>query len=170
MKTKVLTLLSIAFVVASTALGANPSTAKTKVAKKTVAKAAAAKDVSHPWLAVEADITQLNVLPDLFTFRGPVNLQYHLTIKNPMAEESITLRRIALRTEGDGAYRLVVNDPVTLEIAPESTAAIDLSANATSNGGFIARAEPVTMIVQLWFVRSNGEGFMKEFVQRVSQL
>ena len=63
--------------------------------------------------AVEAQLSQLNPAMDMFTFRGPVSVQYQLTIKNPLVDQSITLRRVTLRTQGRGAYSLRANDPST---------------------------------------------------------
>ncbi len=36
----------------------------------------------------------------------PVDLQYQLTIQNPLTDQSIRLRRITLCTEGPSAYSL----------------------------------------------------------------
>ncbi|MEA2572411.1 MAG: hypothetical protein QOI24_4412 [Acidobacteriota bacterium] len=115
--------------------------------------------------AVEAQLTQINPAPDMFTFRGPINVQYQLTIKNPLIDQSITLRRIVLRTQGKGAYSLRADDPITMAINPESSVTVNLSAWARSNGGFMRSTEPVDVVVQLWFDRSNGKSFVKQFVQ-----
>lgn len=119
--------------------------------------------------AVEAKLVQLDTGVNTFAFRGPVNLQYQLTITNPL-DESITLRRITLRTEGGGAYRLRVDDPARLVINPESTVTLNLSAWGIASGGFMRSEIPVDMVVQLWFDRPNGKGFVKQFVAYLPQL
>jgi hypothetical protein len=119
--------------------------------------------------AVEAQLTQINQAPDMFTFRGPVGVQYQLTIKNPLVDHSITLRRITLRTQGRGAYSLRADDPITMAINPESTVTINLSAWARSSGGFTRSQAPVDVLVQLWFDRQNGKAFTKRFVQYLPQ-
>lgn len=119
--------------------------------------------------AVEAQLTQLNPAMDMFAFRGPVSVQYQLTIKNPLVDQSITLRRVTLRTQGRGAYSLRANDPINLVINPESSVTINLSAWGRSSGGFMSSQEPVDMTVQLWFDRQNGKAFVKQFFQVLPQ-
>jgi len=114
--------------------------------------------------AVEAQLTQIQSAPEMFTFRGPVNVQYQLTIKNPLVDQSITLRRITLRTQGRGAYSLRADDPISMAINPESSVTISLSAWGRSSGGFMRSQEPVDMVVQLSFDRQNGKSFVKQFV------
>jgi hypothetical protein len=119
--------------------------------------------------AVEAQLSQLNPGPDLFTFRGPVNVQYQLTIKNPLVDQTITLRRITLRTQGTGAYSLRADDPINMVINPESSVTVNLSAWGRSSGGFMSSQEPVDMTVQLWFDRQNGKAFVKQFFRVLPQ-
>jgi hypothetical protein len=119
--------------------------------------------------AVEAQLTQLNLAPEMFTFRGPLNVQYQLTIKNPLVNDSITLRRITLRTQGPGAYRLHADDPISMVINPSSSATITLSGWAQASGGFTRTQAPVDMVIQLWFDRQNGKSFVKQFIQVLPQ-
>jgi hypothetical protein len=119
--------------------------------------------------AVEGQLTQLTSAPDMFSFHGPVNVQYQLTIKNPLVNESLTLRRITLRTQGRGAYSLRADDPINVAINPESSVTLNLSAWARSSGGFMRNQEPVDMVVQLWFDRQNGKSFVKQFIQYLPQ-
>ena len=119
--------------------------------------------------AVEAQLVQLNPAPNMFAFRGPVNLQYQLTIKNPIVDQTITLKRITLRTQGGGAYTVRADDPITMVINPESSVTINLSAWGRSSGGFMNSQMPVDMTVQLWFDRQNGKSFFKQFVQYLPQ-
>jgi hypothetical protein len=119
--------------------------------------------------AVEAQLTQLNLAPDMFAFRGPLNEQYQLTIKNSLVNDSITLRRITLRTQGPGAYRLRADDPISMVINPSSSATITLSGWAQASGGFMRTQAPVDMVIQLWFDRQNGKSFVKQFIQVLPQ-
>jgi hypothetical protein len=119
--------------------------------------------------AVEAQLVQLNQTPDMFAFRGPVNVQYQLTIKNPLVDQTITLKRITLRTQGGGAYAVRGDDPITMVINPGSSVTINLSAWGRSNGGFMKTQMPVDMNVQLWFDRQNGKSFVKQFIQYLPQ-
>jgi hypothetical protein len=119
--------------------------------------------------AVEAQLTQLNSAPDMFTFRGPVSVQYQLTVKNPLVDQTITLRRITLRTQGRGAYSLRADDPINMVINPESSVTINLTAWGRSSGGFMTSQDPVEMTVQLWFDRQNGKAFVKQFFRMLPQ-
>lgn len=118
---------------------------------------------------VDARLVQLNSAPDMFIFRGPVNVQYQLTLRNPLADQTITLRRIILRTQGRGAYSLRADDPIRVVINPDSSVTINLSAWAHSGGGFMRTQIPVDMVVQLWFDRQGGKSFSKQFVQYLPQ-
>jgi hypothetical protein len=119
--------------------------------------------------AVEAQLVQINTSPDMFAFRGPVNLQYQLTITNPLVDQTITLRRITLRTQGPAAYSLRADDPINVTVYPQSSVTINLSAWGRSGGGFMKNQVPVNMTVQLWFDRQNGKSFVKQFVQYLTQ-
>jgi hypothetical protein len=119
--------------------------------------------------AVEAQLTQVQSAPEMFTFRGPVNVQYQLTIKNPLVDQTITLHRITLRTQGRGAYSLRADDPINMVINPESAVTINLSAWGRSSRGFMSSQEPVDMTIQLWFDRQNGKAFVKQFFRVLPQ-
>ena len=119
--------------------------------------------------AVDAQLAQLRSTPDMFTFRGPVNVQYQLTVKNPLVDQSITLRRVSLRTQGPGAYSLRADDPINITINPDSSATINLSAWARSSGGFMRSQAPVDMRMQLWFDRQNGKSFVKQVAAHLPQ-
>ena len=132
-----------------------------------VAIAASAMAADTP--SVEAKIVQLDPGPQMFAFRGPVTVQYQLTIQNPLPDRTITLRRIALRTQGGGAYSLRVNDPIKFTVNPDSSATINLNAVARSSGGFIRQSEPVDLMVQLWFDQEGGKSFVKQFMEYLPQ-
>src|SRR5207302_10436389 len=117
MKTKIITTLGV-FLVATSILAANTP-------------------------GVDAQLVQINTSPDMFSFRGPVNLQYQLTIKNPLVNQSITLRRITLRTQGSGAYSLRADDPINVTVNPDSSLTLSLSAWGSARGGFMRDQMPV---------------------------
>ena len=112
--------------------------------------------------SVEAKVVQLDPRPDMFTFRGPVPIEYQLTVKNPLTDRSITLKRIMLRTQGGGAYSLRADDPITFTVNADSSATINLSAAGRSTGGFLRRDDPVYLQVQLWFDQEGGKSFTKQ--------
>jgi hypothetical protein len=123
---------------------------------------------ASPAPAVEARLVQISPLPDI-TFGGPVNVQYQLTIRNPLVDRSIRVRRVTLRTEGGGAYSMRSDDPLSVVINPENAVTVSFSAWGRSNGGLMRRRAPVDMVIQLWFDRQNGKSFVKQFVQNLPQ-
>ena len=57
---------------------------------------------------------------DLFTFRGPIILRYVVEVNNA-SDQTITLRRLDLRTTGGGAYTLRSGStPMNLQVAPKA--------------------------------------------------
>jgi hypothetical protein len=119
--------------------------------------------------AVEARLVQLNTGPDIFASPGPVTLQYQLTIKNPLVNHSLTLRRVTLRTQPGSAYLARADNPITMVINPESSVTINLSAQGRPSEGLLRNQAPVHMNVKLWFDRQNGKPFSKQFVQDLAQ-
>ena len=115
--------------------------------------------------AVEAHLVQVNTSPDISASGGPINLQYQLTVKNPLVNQSITLRRITLRTQPGSAYMVRADDPITMVINPESSVTINLSAQGRPSEGFLRNEAPVNMNIQLRFDRQNGKSFVKQFVE-----
>src|SRR5258706_10632678 len=90
---------------------------------------------------LDIQLRQLSTPGDMFYFRGPINLQYQLTIANP-TNEPVTLRRIDLSTIGPGAYSLHTGaTPITRAIPPGGTTTIALSAWGHASGGYLRSEE-----------------------------
>lgn len=105
---------------------------------------------------VAVQITPLNQNADIFYFRGPVNLQFRVTVTNP-TDEPLTLRRLDMRTEGPGAYVLRANGtPMRVTIAPKSTASVTVSVWGRSLGGYLRQNEPVTLQTSAFFDSPRG--------------
>jgi hypothetical protein len=117
--------------------------------------------------AVEARLVRIKISPDVFPSSGPVNLQYQLTIKNPMVDHSITLRRLTLRTQPGSAYRVRASYPMTMVINPESSATISVAAQGRPSEGLLRTQAPVHMSIQLRFDRQDGKPFIKQFTQNL---
>ena len=89
--------------------------------------------------------------------RGPVPLTFSLTITNPL-DVPVTLRRVELRTQGDGAYTLRAEAPhldKTIPAGAEET--IQLHTWGRSAGGFISRSAPVSLIGTAVFDSPEGD-------------
>ncbi|MGA8808299.1 MAG: hypothetical protein WB973_10515 [Thermoanaerobaculia bacterium] len=112
---------------------------------------------------LDIQLRQASTPGDVFYFRGPVNLQYQLAIKNP-SNEPLTLRRIDLSTMGPGAYSLRTGaTPISRTIPPNSAVAINLSAWGQSAGGFLRSEEPVTIRGVAYFDSPGHKSFVKQF-------
>jgi hypothetical protein len=114
---------------------------------------------------LEIHLAQLNTVPDLFYFAGPVNVQYALQIVNP-TNETYKLKRISLDTIGPGAYTLRTGDTPISYTVPPGTTTLQLSAWAQAAGGFIRSTEPVTIRGIAYFDGPNGP-FVKMFTEIV---
>jgi len=103
-------------------------------------------------------------MPDMFLFRGPINLQYQLTISNP-TNEPVTLRRIDLSSIGPGAYTLHTGTPITRTIPAGGTTTIALSAWGRASGGYLRSEEPVTIRGVGYFDSRGRKSFIKQFTE-----
>jgi hypothetical protein len=117
---------------------------------------------------VQIAITQQGLSPDLYYFRGPVSLQYQLAISNP-TNQPITLRRLDLQTEGQGAYSLRTSGPFNLTIPANSTATQNVYAWGYARGGLLTQGEPVTMRISAMFADASGKGFQRIAIQNLQQ-
>jgi hypothetical protein len=114
---------------------------------------------------VDVHLMQTSMPADTFFFRGPINLQYQLTIDNPTGEP-VTLRRLDLSTIGPGAYSLRTGaTPITRTIRPNGTTTITLSAWGRASGGDLRSEEPVTVRGIAYFDTPHGHGFVRQFVE-----
>jgi hypothetical protein len=106
---------------------------------------------------------------DMYFFRGPINVQYELTVKNPTSTE-YTLRRLDIQSVSPGAYSIRTgNQPITYRIPPNGTTTIHLSTWGTARGGFLRAEEPVSLRVIAQFDAPGGKGFQKVFTETLGQ-
>ncbi|HEY3054590.1 MAG TPA: hypothetical protein VGK31_01530 [Thermoanaerobaculia bacterium] len=118
--------------------------------------------------AVQIQLTQNEISPDMYYFRGPVALQFGLQVTNP-TDQTLHLRRLNLSTTGPGAYSLRTGDsPMNYAIPPNGSVTIPLSAWAYSQGGFMRATEPVNILGRAWFEGPSGT-FVKQFTQYIPQ-
>jgi hypothetical protein len=114
---------------------------------------------------IDVRLTQISTPADTFFFRGPISLQYQLSIANPTGEP-VTLRRLELSTLGPGAYFLRTGaTPITRTIRANGTTTITLSAWGRASGGDLRMEEPVTIRGLAYFDRPHGKGFVRQFIE-----
>jgi hypothetical protein len=119
--------------------------------------------------AVGVHLVQATSPTDTVYFRGPVTVQYQLTITNP-TNAPITLTRMNLQSMGPGAYTLRTgNANVKTVIPANGSTTLQLSAWARARGGFLRSSEPVNIHGILWFRGPTGN-FVKQFVDYVPQM
>jgi hypothetical protein len=117
---------------------------------------------------VSIQLGQVAQANDVFYFRGPVNIQYQVSINNPTNEE-LTLTRLDLQTIGPGAYSLRANGtPMNLKVPPNSTAQYLISVWGYSSGGYLRSSEPVTIRGTAYLKGSKSGSFLKLFNQNIS--
>jgi hypothetical protein len=118
--------------------------------------------------AVEIHLRQQFTGPDTIFFRGPVPLEFILTVCNPL-ETPVTLRRIELQTRGRGAYALRTEAPfLNEEIAAGAEVTLRLWTWGRSRGGILSRSEPVTITGVAWF-DSPGGSFTRIFMEYLAE-
>jgi hypothetical protein len=114
---------------------------------------------------LDIHLQQASGVPDMFYFRGPINLQYRLSIANPTGTP-LTLRRLDLRTIGPGAYSIRTGStPIRQTIAPNGTTTVVLSAWGQATGGYLRSEEPVNVRGVAYFDTPDGHGFVRQFVE-----
>jgi hypothetical protein len=114
---------------------------------------------------IDVHLEQLTSTDDMFYFRGPINIQYRLTVSNP-TDQPVTLRRLELSTLGPGSYSLHTGtSPVTRSIAPHGTTSLTLSAWGRSSGGYLRSQEPVSIRGVAYFEDATRHSFVKQFIE-----
>jgi hypothetical protein len=126
---------------------------------------ASSNQSNGPNVAIQlAQVSQSN---DVFYFRGPVSIQYQVSIANPTNQE-LTLTRLDLQTIGPGAYSLRANGtPMNLKVAPNSTSTYLISVWGYSSGGYLRSSEPVSIRGTAYFQGASGS-FLRLFNQNIT--
>jgi hypothetical protein len=119
---------------------------------------------SSPNVAV--NLQQLTSTNDMFYFRGPVSIQYRLEVRNPTSEP-VTLRSLRLESIGPGAYTIhTTSTPLKLQLGPNESRAVTISAWGRARGGFLSADEPVTIQGTAYFNSPSGP-FVKLFNENI---
>jgi hypothetical protein len=106
-----------------------------------------------PPIALELGI--INPPTNLLYFAGPVNLQFQVTLSNP-TDETVTLRRLDIRTLGGSLYLRAPTTPYNVEVKPHASATATLTAWGSSRGGHLAADEPIHFQVTAYFDSPKG--------------
>ncbi|HEX9458096.1 MAG TPA: hypothetical protein VGA84_03075 [Thermoanaerobaculia bacterium] len=108
---------------------------------------------------------QLTSSGDMFYFRGPINIQYQLSIENP-TNQPVTLKRLELSSLGPGSYSIHTGStPITRTIVPRGTTTLTLSVWGRAAGGYLRSEEPVTVRGVAYFEGPNGHSFVRQFIE-----
>jgi hypothetical protein len=119
--------------------------------------------------SVDIHLAQVGSSNDVFYLRGPISVQYQLTIDNP-ASDTLTLRRLDLQSIGPGAYFIRTGStPMKETIRPNGSTTITLSAWGTARGGRLTVDEPVTIRGVAQFEDGHGHTFNRIFTTTLSQ-
>jgi len=118
---------------------------------------------------VPINLTQITTTPDIFYFRGPVNIQYQLSVTNP-TDQPLKLSRLQIESIGPGAYSIhSTSTPMNLKLAPNETRTMTISVWGRARGGFLSADEPVTIHGTAYFNGASGSFvrmFNENFMQR----
>jgi hypothetical protein len=105
---------------------------------------------------IGVELALANARSDLLYFPGPVNLQFEVTLSNP-TEQSVTLRRLDLRSTGSGAFFLRATGlTFNVEVKPHATATVTRSVWGNSRGGRLAADEPIQLQATAYFDGPQG--------------
>jgi len=117
---------------------------------------------------VSVNMQQLTSTNDTFYFRGPVSIQYRLEVTNPTSQP-VTLRSLRLESIGPGAYTIhTTTTPLKLQLGPNESRAVTISAWGRARGGFLSADEPVTIQGTAYFNSPSGS-FVKLFNENIMQ-
>jgi hypothetical protein len=118
---------------------------------------------SEPKLDIHLE--QLTNPGDMFYFRGPINIQYRMSISNP-TDQPVTLKRLELSSLGPGSYSIRTgSSPVTRTIPPRGTTTLTLSAWGRAAGGYLRSEEPVTIRGVAYFEDATRHSFVRQFIE-----
>ena len=118
---------------------------------------------------VQLQLGQYDTNNNFYYLAGPINIQYQLAITNNTGE-TITMRRIQLRTVSPGAYALrTPTSTITATVPPGKTTTLNLSAWGRTSGSTLRAEEPVTIQGTAYFDSPRGS-FVKIFNQTLSQI
>ncbi len=101
-------------------------------------------------------LEQYQSAPNAYTFNGPVNVQFALSVANT-TNEPVKLNRIEIRTIGSGAYTIrPTSTNINVDVAPGQARTLPLAIWGYSRGGQLASTEPVTVRATAYFTGPSG--------------
>jgi hypothetical protein len=94
--------------------------------------------------------------PNAYTFSGPVNVQFALSVANTTTQP-VKLNRIEIRTIGSGAYTIrPTSTNINVDIAPGQARTLPIAVWGYSRGGQLTSTEPVTVRATAYFTGPSG--------------
>ena len=116
---------------------------------------------------VKVGVNQIGTSADM-NVAGPITVQFEVVVANNTSE-AVTLRRLDLATQGQGAYALRSSNPVNLVVGANSSASTLLYIWGRARGGYLGASEPVTIQGTAVFEDAAAKPFAKIFLQNLSQ-
>jgi hypothetical protein len=111
-------------------------------------------DPNAPQVALHLD--QYEAAPDTFTYNGPVNVRYALSVTNT-TKEKVKLNRIEIRTIGSGAYTIpTTSTMINTEIVPGESKTMAIALWGYAQGGRLHSMEPVSVRAVGYFSAPTG--------------
>jgi hypothetical protein len=91
-----------------------------------------------------------------FTYNGPVNVRYALTVTNS-TKDKVKLNRIEIRTIGSGAYTIPsTSTMINTEVGPGESKTMTIALWGYAQGGRMRSQEPVTVRAIGYFTGPTG--------------
>jgi hypothetical protein len=114
----------------------------------------AQEDPNAPKVALHLE--QYESVPNAYTYNGPVNVRFALTVTNT-TNEKVKLNRIEIRTIGSGAYTIQpTSTMINTEVGPGQAKTMAISVWGYAQGGRLASQEPVSVRALGYFTGPTG--------------
>ena len=117
---------------------------------------------------VTVHLEQLDSGVNSFTFSGPVNLQFAVSVANT-TKDLVTLSRLEVRTISSGAYSISpTSTNLNLPVSPGQSVNTTIAVWGYARGGNLSSQEPVTLRGTAYFSGPSG-AFVRLFTEYINQ-
>ena len=117
---------------------------------------------------VTVHLEQLDSGVNSFTFAGPVNLQFAVSVANT-TKDLVTLSRLEVRTISSGAYSISpTSTNLNLPVSPGQSVNTTIAVWGYARGGNLSSQEPVTLRGTAYFSGPSG-AFVRLFTEYINQ-
>jgi hypothetical protein len=111
-------------------------------------------DPNAPKVALHLE--QFESAPNAFTYNGPVNVRFALSVTNS-TKDKVKLNRIEIRTIGSGAYTIpTTSTMINTEVGPGEAKTMTVALWGYAQGGRLHSMEPVSVRAIGYFTGPTG--------------